>query len=353
MKKLLLFSVICALSVGCSSKQTASTTPSFTLAFSEYPSWVTFLVASENGYINGEAGKLGPIEEKYNVDIVLKEADYDTCITLYGNAQVDAACLTNMDTLAPCLGRNSVGILPTSTSVGGDAVIVANNINTIEDLKGKKTYGLEKSVSQYCFERNLELQGQNPKDYPFANMDPAAAAQAFQTNQPNIESIIVWNPFVLQTLRTRTDSKTLFTSANIPEEIIDMVVVGKDSLAKEGGDRFANALVETYYSVNQDLINAETKDKTLVALGAKFSSLGLEDMKLVCEQTRFYATADQAITLFNGDKFRKETMPSVVSFCVSHGIVDAKPVVGFDDSNAQFNITTKYLLSALNPQPIH
>ena len=318
------------------------TPPVFTLAWSEYPSWSVFGVASEKGLINGKKGELGPVEEEWGVDIVLKEHDYDTCLTLYGTSTVDAVCMTNMDSLPPSLSRDSVAILPTSTSVGADACIVVG-IDDLDGLKGIATYGLEKSVSQYAFERNLEIAGKDPKDFPFKNMDPAAAATAVQTGQENIQSIIVWNPFVLQTLRTTKDAKRLFDSSTIPEEIIDMVVVGKDIVETPNGHDFACAVIDTFYRVNQLLADPDEGDATLVALGAKFSSLGLEDMKQVVKETQFYKTPDEALALFEGQKFREDTMPTVVAFCVSHAIVDEEPTVGFDDATAQLNFDTTYI----------
>ena len=314
----------------------------FTLAWSEYPSWSVFGVADEAGLINKDEGAQGPIEEKWGVDIVLQEADYDTCLTLYGSSTVDAVCMTNMDSLAPALGRNSVAILPTSTSDGADACIVVG-IESIDELAGKDSHGLEKSVSQYMFERNLELAGKNPQDYPFKNMDPAAAAQAMQTSQDNIASIVVWNPFLLQTLRTRAGSKVVFDSTSIPEEIIDMVVMGKDALAKPGGEDFACAVIDTFYEMNKLLADPDKGDETLVALGAKFSSLPLDDMKVVVEQTRFYKTPDAAIELFTKDSFQNDTMPRVVDFCATHDIVASKPTVGYGDTSVQLNFDTSYI----------
>ena len=112
--QMLIVGLCVCLLVGCG----RSETPSFSLAWSEYPSWSVFGVASERGIIDGTEGKLGPVEEKWGVDIVLQEADYDGCITMYGSSTIDAVCMTNMDSLAPCLGRDSVAVLPTSTSVG-------------------------------------------------------------------------------------------------------------------------------------------------------------------------------------------------------------------------------------------
>jgi ABC-type nitrate/sulfonate/bicarbonate transport system substrate-binding protein len=336
---------------GCSSKSTSTdgaagsdqATPSFILAWSEYPSWSVFDVANKYGIINKSEGEMGPVEKKWGVDIVLKESDYDTCINLYGTSQIDAVCITNMDILSPAVGRESVAIMPTSTSDGADAVITVG-IDDVEGLKGKASYGLEKSVSQYMFERNLEILGKDPTEFPFKNMDPAAAAQAMQTNQENMESIVVWNPFVLQTLRTRDDSKTLFDSSSIPEEIIDMVVMGRDSLSKPGGDDFACAVIETFYEVSKRLADPDKGDETLVSLGEKFSSLPLEDMKIVVEQTKFYKTPDAALALFGGQTFQNETMPKVVKFCVDHDICASEPTVAFGGGGAQLDFDPAYIL---------
>ncbi len=317
-------------------------TPSFTLAWSEYPSWSVFGVADKYGLVDKAKGKMGPIEEKWGVDIVLKETDYDTCISLYGNNQIDAVCITNMDILSPALGRESVAILPTSTSDGADAVITVG-IEDIDGLKGTDSYGLEKSVSQYMFERNLEIMGKDPAEFPFKNMDPAAAATAMQNNQDNFSSIVVWNPFVLQTLRTRDGSTVLFDSTTIPEEIIDMVVMGKDSLSKQGGEAFACAVIDTFYAVNRQMTDPEKGDETLVSLGEKFSSLPLEDMKIVVEQTKFYKTPDEALELLGKDTFRNTTMPKVVKFCVDQDICASEPTVSFDGAEAQLAFDSSHI----------
>ncbi len=316
----------------------------FTLAWSEYPSWSVFGVAHEQGLLDEAQGKLGDMEKKWNVDIVLKQTDYDTCIQFYGSSQADAVCITNMDILGPANSRAGVAVLPTSTSAGADACL-AVGVSDIDQLAGKKTHGLERSVSQYAFERILILKGKNPKDYPFAQMDPSLAAQAMQTGDASIESIMVWNPFVLQTLRTQKNSKVLFDSTAIPEEIIDMVVVAKDSLAKQGGKNFALAILDTYYEINRRLADPKVGNDTLVAIGARFSNLGLDDMKLVVEQTKFYKDPKAALALLESDKFRKETMPAVATFCVEHGITEKQPVVGFDQTDAQLNFDSSYLKS--------
>ncbi len=339
--RLSLLAVVVVATVGCTSKKVEKL-PVFTLAWSEYPSWSVFGVAHEKALILKGEGEIGEVEKKWGVDIVLVQADYDPCLSQYANSTVDAVCMTNMDSLAPATGRDSVAILPTSTSVGADACI-AVGIDSLDELKGTPTFGLEKSVSQYAFERGLEFAGQNPDDFEFKNMDPGVAAQAMQSGDEAVKSIMVWNPFVMQTLRDREGSKRLFDSKDIPEEIIDMVVVGKDSLAKPGGEAFAKAVIDGFYRVNA-LIEADaTREATLTKLGEKFSSLGVEDMEVVVTETQMYKTSDAGIELFEKSAFQEQTMPAVVDFCLEHDILSDKPTVGFGDSEAQLNFDASYM----------
>jgi NitT/TauT family transport system substrate-binding protein len=302
--------------------------PAFSLAWSEYPSWSVFGVAHELKLIDGTQGKQGPLEKKWNVDVVLKEAEYDPCLTMYSAAQCDAVCITTLDALNPSLSRASAVILPTSTSFGADALIVPDSVKDIKQLRGRKIHGLAKSVSEYCFNRNLELLGEKPADYKFSNMDPGAAALAFQQKQAGIEAIIVWNPFVLETLNKRKDSRVLFDSTKIPDEIIDSVVMAQASLDKPGGREFACAVIDAFYAINQRLTDPSLGDETLVAIGEKFSHLDLAAMKKVVQQTRFYGTPKEAIGLLTGAPLKSLTQ-RVVDFCVQQEIAPRAPKVGY------------------------
>lgn len=336
----------------------ACSLPSFSLAWSEYPSWSAFGVAHVKKVISGAKGKCGPIERKYGVDIELKEMEYDPCLGAYASGAVDAVCITNMDALPPALGRPSVAILPTSTSYGADALIVDRAITEVAQLRGKTVRGLEKSVSEYTFVRNLQIAGQDPSEFTFKNMDPGAAALAMQQKQAGLEGIVVWNPFVLDTLEKRPDTHVLFDSTRIPAEIIDMVVVSQASLQRSGGEAFAKAVIAAFYEVNKMLANPATRDDTLVAIGEKFSGLKLPGMKKVVEQTLFYDTAERGIGLFSGKSsfpfkagVTTDQLPAimerVVAFCQSNGIVDRKPTVGYgsksDAPNVDLRFDTAYM----------
>jgi len=328
----------------------AGAAPVFSLAWSEYPSWSVFGVAHELGLVDGAEGALGTIEKKHNVDIVLQELGYDSCLNSFTSKNCDAVCMTNMDALIVSPNRDGIALLPTSTSNGADACIVVG-INNLEELKAHKVYGLQGTVSEYCFVRCIEeaekaeKKGYKAEDFQFTNQDPGAAAVAMAQKQESHQAIMVWNPFVLQTLNDRPDSKVLFDSSEIPGEIVDMVVIGRDVMDKPGADAFAQAVIETFYQMNAELAKPDGGDEVLVELGRKFSNLGLEDMKKVVEQTQFYKTPAEAVALLNGDEF-KATMKTVADFCVAQGLVES-PQYGFaGETGKQLAFDASYIQSA-------
>jgi len=312
--------------------------PVFTLAWSEYPSWSVFGVASDRRLINGERGKVGLLEERWGVDIELQLLSYEKCMSSYGSKESDAACLTNMDTLNPSLTRKSVAIMPTSTSDGADALIV-DGIADLDELQKHEVHGLSQSVSDYAFYRLLEENKKDPKNYKWKDLDPALAAKEMAAKK--VKAIMVWNPFVLQTVRDRPETKIMFDSSKIPEEIIDMVVVGDDVLSREKGTEFACCVAQAYYEFNVEL-NTKDKDKReklLIDLGKRFSSLDAKDMAECCVKTKFYSTPEKALELFDGprtDTFKKR-MDAIVRSYKERGIVTAAPKLGFGprDKNAE------------------
>lgn len=319
----------------------AENAPQFTLAVSEYPSWSgTFLTAWDIGLINGEAGEMGPIEKKWNVDLVIKDTDYDSCITLFVNGNVDAACLTNIDSLPPSVTQKAVAVLPTSTSAGADACIVQSNIKSLQDLKKVKVRGLSASVSEYTFDKGLEALGENPSEYTFENLDPVQVGVVLQNG--DIEAGVTWNPVVLETLKANKKLKRIFDSSLIRGQIIDMVTASQESMAKPGGDNFGYAICDTYYTICKLMTGEATRDRTLKAMGKRFANVGLKDMRTIVRETQFYTTPDKALELYGSKDLPKVMEVDVIPWSVSKGLLeeDKLPTVSYDtgkDANLVFD----------------
>jgi len=331
-----------ALAMICTGQILLAEIPSFSLAVSEYPSWSgTFLVANDIGLINGEKGKMGPLEDKWKVDIVLRDTDYDSCITLYVNANVDASCLTNIDSLAPSVSRKTVAILPTSTSLGADACLVQKDIEKVQDLKDIAVRGLAASVSEYTFDKGLEALGENPKEYKFENLDPVQVGVVLQSGA--IKAGVTWNPVVMESLRSKPNLRRLFDSSLIGGHIIDMVVMSQESLKKEGGENFACACIDIYYSICRLMNSDKTRDRTLDAMGKRFANLGLQDMRTIVKETSFYDSPEKGIALFTGKELPAIMKSDILPWTLSKGLLEKgkEPTVAFQkggDANLTFDV---------------
>jgi len=294
--------LIAASAFGQTTKPAAAPTPPvFTLAWSEYPSWSAFGAAAELGLINGEKGKLGSIEQKYGVDIELQFFDYDTCIQSYNTSKCDAVCITNIDALPLVHGRKGVIVLPTSTSYGGDALIVPSNIATVADMKGSTVHGLGKSVSQYVFTAILEANNMPINSVTFNSMDPGVVSQALQVKDKNVVNGMLWYPMVADTLDKRKDMRALETSRIVPFHVIDSVMFGADALSHEGGNNAAEAICETYYKLNEMLADKTHTDEVLIKISEKFCNVGLASMRNIVQQVRFFGTVEQGVSVISGE----------------------------------------------------
>src|SRR5207248_1163051 len=133
-----------------------------------------------------------------------------------------------------------------------------------------------------------------------------------------------------------------FDSSRIPEEVIDLVVIGEDVLNQPGGQEFACAIIDCYYVFNQMLQDPAVRDDLLVALGRKFSSLNLQEMKKATTQTRFYKTPQEAQALFANDRFHKR-MGSIVDLYGQLRIIKGKPpTVGFGSAGQASGVNLRF-----------
>jgi NitT/TauT family transport system substrate-binding protein len=305
--------------------------PVFTLAWSEHPSWSVFAVASDLGLIDGRKGRQGPLEKKWGVDVELYQLEYDGCIDLYAAGRTDAVCVSSLDLLFPSQTVDTVAILPTSTSAGADALLVvgidpSDRKKAIQELKKVKVFGLEKSASEYVFDRNLELSGEKERDYQFTNAPAELAARAMQRGREEVKAIVAWNPFVIQTLKANQKTRRLFDSSTLPEELIDLVAVSRESLAHPKGPNFACCLIDTFYSFNRLLEDKSRRGELLSRLGRKFSNFPEADMEQALKEAPFYKDAAAGLKLFKGDRL-PESMKRVSKFCLAREMIKKEPAV--------------------------
>src|SRR6516225_9519164 len=132
---------------------TAQQKPSFTIGWSVYVGWDPY-------YYLGKSGILRKWADKYGINIRVQRFDYAPSLDAFVAKNIDACAMTNMEALdmPAAAGIDTTAIITGDYSNGNDAVLVRNNL-TLAQLPGKKVLLVEKTVSQYLFERAMTIGG--------------------------------------------------------------------------------------------------------------------------------------------------------------------------------------------------
>src|SRR6266404_1830378 len=134
--------------------QAADPRPSFTVGWSVYVGWNPYYYMAKSGILKKWA-------DKYGVNIKVQRFDYAPSLDAFVAKNIDACSMTNMEALdmPAASGVETTSIITGDFSNGNDALLVRNGL-TLQTLAGKKVLLVEKTVSQYLFERAMAMNGQ-------------------------------------------------------------------------------------------------------------------------------------------------------------------------------------------------
>lgn len=225
------------------------------IAYSDWPGWVAWEIGIQKGWFK-EAG----------VEVDFQWFDYVPSMDAYVSGKVDAVCMTNGDALVTgATGKPSVGIVINDFSNGNDMIVAAPGIASIKDLKGKKV-GLEEGfVEHLLLLTGLEKNGMKLEDVTIVNTPTNETPQVFGSKA--VDAIGAWQPNSGQALKALPGSKPVFTSADAPGIIYDLLYVSPESLEKNK-DEWAK-VVKVWYKIADYIRNEENLDEVLKILSAR------------------------------------------------------------------------------------
>ncbi len=323
----------------------------FRVAWSIYVGWMPW------GYLE-ESGIMDKWADKYGIDVdIVQINDYVESINQYTAGAFDGVSATNMDTLSIPAGGgvDTTALIVGDYSNGNDAIIVKGE-GGLTDLKGKPVNLVELSVSHYLLARGLDSVGLSEADLGgVINTSDADMIAAFATD--DVEAVVTWNPLVSTILETPGASK-LFDSADIPGEIIDLMVVNTETL-KDNPD-FGKAMVGAWYEL-MALMSSDTEEgKAARAAMAEASGTDLAGYDAQLASTEMFYTAADAVAFTQGDAL-PATMVNVAEFLFDKGILgEGAPSANFvgvaypdgsvtgDAENVKFRFDTTFMQMAID-----
>ena len=161
--------------------------------------------------------------KNHGVDVDLTTFNWDqdmTAALASGNLDVIASAtnsvITNINQ-----GVDQKGFLIMDLSFEADAIISANGINSIKDLKGKKVAFESGSTSDLLINYALKQNGMSIADVVHVPMGASEAGLALIAER--VEVAISYEPYISAALSQNDKNKVLFTAAEKPGLISDML----------------------------------------------------------------------------------------------------------------------------------
>ena len=266
------------------------------IGYSDWPGWVAWEVALEKEWFK-EAG----------VEVEFEWFDYVASMDAFAAGQLDAVPMTNGDTLVTgSTGGFGVMMLINDYSNGNDMVVAAPGIDSVSDLKGKKV-GVEIGFVGHLLLLNaLEKAGLTEADVELVNVPTNETPQVLASG--DVSAIVAWQPNSGQALSLVPNSKKIYSSADEPGLIYDVLAVSPTSLAKRKDD-WAK-VVDVWYKIVDFINDPATQDEAISIMAARVG-ISAEEYKpllagtkiLTLEEAKdFFTKADGFGSLYGSSK---------------------------------------------------
>ncbi|MHB1677202.1 MAG: ABC transporter substrate-binding protein [Sulfuriferula sp.] len=189
-----------------------------TIGYSDWPGWVAWQIAIDKGWF-----------KEANINVKFEWFDYSASMDAFTAGKIDAVFMTNGDTLVTGAGGGrSKMILITDYSNGNDMIIAKPGIKTLTDLKGKKV-SVEVGLVEHLLLRNgMKKAGMKAGDIDIVNAKTNEMPQMLASK--DISAIGAWEPIAGQARKAVPGSKAIYTSADEPGLIYDVLAVNPASV---------------------------------------------------------------------------------------------------------------------------
>ena len=280
----------------------------FNVCWTIYAGWMPWGAISNEKIIDKWAAKYG-----IKINIVQLN-DYIESINQYTAGQFDGCTMTNMDalTIPAAGGVDTTALITGSYSDGNDGVVLKGSAKTLADLKGMQVYLPELSVSHYLLVRGLEKAGLQEKDVKVVNTSDADIVSAFGTS--SVRTAVAWNP-QLSAIKKTPQTSEVFSSAQVPGELIDMMVVNTQTL--KDNPALGKALTGAWFEM---MAKMHAGDAQALNAMAADSGTDLAGYQAQLKTTHLFWTAAETLTFISSPELAK-TMQRVAQFSFDKGLL--------------------------------
>ena len=302
---------VALLAVSCSQAPNAAPEQrrEFNIGWSIYAGWMPWPYAQQAGIVKKWA-------DKYGIKInVVQVNDYVESINQYTAGKFDGVTVTNMDALTiPAAGGKDTSVIIVGDYSNGNDGILLKGADTLSAIKGRQVYLVELSVSHYLLARALESVGMKSTDVRTVNTSDADIVSAF--GSPDVTAAVAWNP-QLSVMKEQAGAKEVFSSAQIPGEILDLMVV--DTATLKANPNLGKALAGIWYETVALMKRQDAEGAAARAAMAKLAGATPENFDSQLSTTYLYSDPKAAVTATSAPALVTK-MTQVRDFSFSKGL---------------------------------
>lgn len=302
----------CALLIAsCSSEPEtdADERTQFNIGWSIYAGWMPWPYAQQSGIVAKWA-------DKYGIEINFVQVnDYVESVNQYTAGQLDGVTVANMDalTIPAAGGKDTSAIIIGDYSNGNDGIMLKGT-DQLSAIKGRQINLVELSVSHYLLARALQSVDLKMTDVKTVNTADADIAGAFTS--PDVTAAVTWNP-QLTTIKQTPGANLVFSSADIPGEIVDLLVI--DTATLKANPALGKALAGIWYETMALMSQDNDEAKAARAAMATLAGATPEMFEGQLATTFLYTDPAQAVAAAS-DPALIETMTKVRDFSFAQGL---------------------------------
>lgn len=280
----------------------------FNIGWSIYAGWMPWPYAQQAGIVKKWADKYG-----LKINIV-QVNDYVESVNQYTAGKLDGVTVANMDalTIPAAGGKDTSAIIVGDYSNGNDGILMKGG--DLKAIKGQSINLVELSVSHYLLARGLNSAGLQLKDVKTVNTGDADIVGAFAS--PDVKVAVAWNP-QLNAMKAQPGAKLVFSSADIPGEILDLLCV--DTATLKANPNLGKALAGIWYETTALMVRQDAQGKAARAAMAKLAGATPESFDSQLSTTFLYSDPKAAVAAADAPAL-VTTMTRVRDFSFSKGL---------------------------------
>jgi NitT/TauT family transport system substrate-binding protein len=270
------------------------------LGYSDWPGWVAWQVAIDKGWLK-EAG----------LDVKFQWFDYSASIDAFAAGKIDGDLVTNGDALVTGAGgAKNIMVMLTDYSNGNDMIVAKPGVRTLKDLKGKKI-GIEIGlVDHLLLLDGLKKNGMSQSDVTLVNSKTNETPQVLASGE--VDAIGAWQPNSGMAMKTLPGSHPVYTSAQAPGLIYDVLIVSPASFAAHRAEY--QKLVKVWGRVVTYINDPQTRDDAVKIMAARVGLTPVQYTPLlegthligIAEAKKAFAKADGLGSLYGSSKIADE-----------------------------------------------